>query len=105
MQQGCRCAEVWQPEEEDEVPKQLLHLVFGGELKHPVGVEFADLEKLDIVGIYPDYQRAYEAWRGRAEDRRRRARPLFYRAPAPTARSGRRQRQALDLQRAGGALP
>ena len=67
MQQGCPCAEVWQPEEENEVPKQLLHLVFGGELKHPVGIEFADLEKLDIVGIYPDYQTAYEAWRGAAQ--------------------------------------
>jgi uncharacterized protein DUF4170 len=49
------------------VPKQLLHLVFGGELKHPGGVEFADLEKLDIVGIYPDYQTAYQAWRGAAQ--------------------------------------
>ena len=47
--------------------KQLLHLVFGGELKDPGGVEFADLHKLDIVGIYPDYRSAYEAWRGAAQ--------------------------------------
>ena len=44
--------------------KQLLHLVFGGELKDVGGTEFNDLGKLDIVGIYPNYQEAYEAWRG-----------------------------------------
>jgi hypothetical protein len=49
------------------MPKQLLHLVFGGELKEPGGVEFADLDQLDIVGIFPDYQSAYQAWRGRAQ--------------------------------------
>jgi len=46
--------------------KQLLHLVFGGELKHPGSVEFSDLGKLDIVGIFPSYAEAYEAWRGKA---------------------------------------
>jgi Domain of unknown function (DUF4170) len=44
------------------MPKQLLHLVFGGELEDPAGTEFADLEKLDIVGIYPDYKSAHAAW-------------------------------------------
>jgi Domain of unknown function (DUF4170) len=47
--------------------KQLLHLVFGGELKAPGGVELADLDQLDIVGIYPNYKAAYEAWRGAAQ--------------------------------------
>jgi hypothetical protein len=47
--------------------KQLLHLVFGGELEDPQGVRFADLEKLDIVGIYPNYADAYKAWRGKAQ--------------------------------------
>jgi hypothetical protein len=47
--------------------KQLLHLVFGGELEDPAGVKFADLAKLDIVGIYPDYRSAYAAWRGAAQ--------------------------------------
>lgn len=47
--------------------KQLLHLVFGGELKDPDGTEFADLEKLDIVGIYPNYRTAYDAWRAAAQ--------------------------------------
>ena len=49
------------------MPKQLLHLVFGGELKDPGGVEFADLDRLDIVGIFPNYQSAHEAWRGAAQ--------------------------------------
>lgn len=47
--------------------KQLLHLVFGGELKDPTSLEFADLGKLDIVGIYPNYAEAYKAWRGKAQ--------------------------------------
>ena len=34
--------------------EQLLHLVFGGELTDLDGIEFADVEKLDIVGIYPE---------------------------------------------------
>jgi hypothetical protein len=48
-------------------PKQLLHLVFGGELSRLDDVEFADLDKLDIVGIYPDYASAYAAWRAKAQ--------------------------------------
>jgi hypothetical protein len=49
------------------VPKQLLHLVFGGELKDPNGTEFVDTDQLDIVGIYPNYRKAYEAWRAKAQ--------------------------------------
>jgi len=48
-------------------PKQLLHLVFGGELSRLDDVEFADLDTLDIVGIYPDYKSAYAAWRAKAQ--------------------------------------
>ena len=47
--------------------RQLLHLVFGGELKEPDGTEFVDTAKLDLVGIYPNYQKAYEAWRAKAQ--------------------------------------
>jgi len=47
--------------------RQLLHLVFGGELKDPGGTEFVDTDKLDIVGIYPNYKQAYEAWRAAAQ--------------------------------------
>ena len=45
---------------------QLLHLVFGGELESPDSIRFADLAHLDIVGIYPNYRTAYDAWRARA---------------------------------------
>lgn len=51
----------------DHAPEQLLHLVFGGELKSPDGIEFKDLSKLDIVGIYPNYKSALAAWRGKAQ--------------------------------------
>lgn len=47
--------------------KQLLHLVFGGELTQLGSVEFRDLDKLDIVGIYPDYASAYTAWKAKAQ--------------------------------------
>ena len=47
--------------------QQLLHLVFGGRLTHPDGTEFADLDALDIVGIYPNYAEAALAWRGKAQ--------------------------------------
>ncbi|UXM95457.1 DUF4170 domain-containing protein [Bartonella sp. HY329] len=47
--------------------KQLLHLVFGGELKSVDSSEFRDLDKLDIVGIYPDYASAQVAWKAKAQ--------------------------------------
>lgn len=46
---------------------QLLHLVFGGELTELGGTEFKDLEKLDIVGLFPNYAAAYAAWKGKAQ--------------------------------------
>ena len=52
----------------DEVgKKQLLHLVFGGELTSLDKVEFDDLSRLDIVGIFPDYKSAETAWRAKAQ--------------------------------------
>jgi hypothetical protein len=48
-------------------PRQLLHLVFGGELKTIASTEFADLGALDIVGIYPNYAEAYSAWKAVAQ--------------------------------------
>jgi hypothetical protein len=47
--------------------KQLLHLVFGGELKNLGGTEFRDLDALDIVGVYPDYKSAHAAWKAKAQ--------------------------------------
>jgi len=50
-----------------EPPAQLLHLVFGGELESVDGLRFTDLAGLDIVGIYPNYRTAYDAWKGKAQ--------------------------------------
>lgn len=47
--------------------KQLLHLVFGGELSNLEEVQFRDLDALDIVGIFPDYASALTAWKGKAQ--------------------------------------
>jgi hypothetical protein len=47
--------------------KQLLHLVFGGELNRLDTTEFKNLDSLDIVGIYPSYATAYAAWKARAQ--------------------------------------
>ena len=47
--------------------KQLLHLVFGGELTSVEDVTFRDLSKLEIVGIYPNYAAAHAAWKAKAQ--------------------------------------
>ncbi len=47
--------------------KQLLHLVFGGELTGVEEVQFHNLDELDIVGIFPDYATAYAAWKAKAQ--------------------------------------
>lgn len=44
-----------------------LHMVFGGRVKNPRTLEFTDLDKLDIVGMFPDYASAEEAWRSAAQ--------------------------------------
>ena len=47
--------------------KQFLHLVFGGELESLDGIQFRDLSKLDLVGIYPNYASAQAAWKAKAQ--------------------------------------
>jgi hypothetical protein len=47
--------------------KQLLHLVLGGELTNLDDIEFKDLNKVDIVGVFPNYATAYAAWRAKAQ--------------------------------------
>lgn len=47
--------------------RQLLHLVFGGRLKALDSDEFEDFAALDIVGIYPNYRLAYDAWKSCAQ--------------------------------------
>ena len=51
----------------DTPGKQLLHLVFGGELEQLDSSTFKDLSKLDIVGIYPNYATAHAAWKAKAQ--------------------------------------
>lgn len=50
-----------------ESAPQLLHLVFGGELKALDDHEFCEPDSLDIIGIFPDYQSAYAAWKNAAQ--------------------------------------
>lgn len=51
-----------------DVKEQLLHLVFGGELQDVAHVTFKDLAKLDVVGFYPNYAAAHQAWLGKARE-------------------------------------
>jgi hypothetical protein len=44
-----------------------LHLVFGGRVSDPQTLDFKELDKLDVVGIFPNYAEAEEAWRGAAQ--------------------------------------
>ena len=47
--------------------KQLLHLVFGGELKDVTTLEFRDLSKVEFVGAFPNYAEAHRAWKAKAQ--------------------------------------
>lgn len=51
----------------DTAPQQLLHLVVGGELLDLDHVTFKDLDKVEIVGLFPNYATAYAAWKGKAQ--------------------------------------
>lgn len=51
----------------DQPGKQLLHLVIGGELSSLDSVEFKDLDKVDLVGVYPNYASAYAVWKAKAQ--------------------------------------
>lgn len=51
----------------EQTSQRLLHLVFGGELTDLDNVTFRDLDKLDIVGIFPNYASAHAAWKARAQ--------------------------------------
>jgi hypothetical protein len=52
---------------EQQPAKQLLHLVLGGELIALGGTEFKDLDKVEIVGVFPNYATAYVAWKAKAQ--------------------------------------
>lgn len=44
-----------------------LHLVFGGELVDPTKTTFKDTDDIHIVGMFPDYASAYNAWKAEAQ--------------------------------------
>ncbi|HKR16350.1 DUF4170 domain-containing protein [Rhizorhapis sp.] len=44
-----------------------MHLVMGGRVKNPMTLEFEDLTKIDVVGVFPDYASAEKAWRAAAQ--------------------------------------
>jgi len=44
-----------------------LHLVFGGRVSDPRGLDFADLDSIEIIGVFPDYKSAEKAWRAAAQ--------------------------------------
>ncbi len=46
---------------------QLLHLVLGGELKNIDSMEFKDVSKIDVVGVFPNFESAEKAWRAKAQ--------------------------------------
>lgn len=46
---------------------QRLHLVFGGELVDPAKNVFRNVDDLDIIGMFPDYASAYDAWKAAAQ--------------------------------------
>lgn len=50
-------------EQKEQSDGQLLHLVFGGELSDLSKVHFRDLDGLDVVGIFPNYKTAFDAWK------------------------------------------
>ncbi len=47
--------------------KTKLHLVMGGRVENPQSLDFNDLENIDFVGVYPNYDEAEDAWRGAAQ--------------------------------------
>ncbi len=55
------------PATTDPKKRQRLHLVFGGELVSPDSTRFRDPEKIHVVGIFPDYESAYAAWKEHAQ--------------------------------------
>jgi Domain of unknown function (DUF4170) len=46
---------------------QKLHLVMGGRVSDPQTLDFIDLKNLDLVGIFPNFDAAEDAWRTKAQ--------------------------------------
>lgn len=52
---------------EETTPTQRLHLVMGGRVKDPRGLEFQDPESIHVVGVFSSYDAAVDAWRAQAQ--------------------------------------
>jgi len=50
-----------------EETRSKIHLVMGGKVKDPRGLDFANLSEMDLVGVYDDYEEAEDVWRGKAQ--------------------------------------
>jgi len=46
---------------------QRLHLVFGGELIDPTETAFKDVDDIHVVGMFSDYDSAFNAWKSQAQ--------------------------------------
>ncbi len=44
-----------------------LHLVLGGRVSDPRGLDFTEIDQMDLVGVYPSYEEAEDVWRGNAQ--------------------------------------
>lgn len=44
-----------------------MHLVMGGRVKDPRGLDFENLDQVDLVGVYPNFEAAEEVWRSNAQ--------------------------------------
>jgi len=51
----------------ETTPDQRLHLVMGGRVKNPQGIEFQDPESIHVVGVFSSYEAAVDAWRAQAQ--------------------------------------
>ena len=51
----------------ETTPTQRLHLVMGGRVKDPRGLEFQDPESIHVVGVFSSYDAAVDAWRAQAQ--------------------------------------
>lgn len=50
-----------------EETRSKIHLVMGGRVKDPRGLDFENLDQMDLVGVYDNYEEAEDAWRGKAQ--------------------------------------
>ena len=75
---------------------QRLHLVFGGELEDPTKNNFKDVDAIDVVGIFPNYATAYDAWKAAAQRTVDNAHMRYYIAHLHRLRDEEREASATE---------